>query len=92
MFLTQTLFIIGSFLVYLFVLVFLVKSFNPKLIKYCLALVIPLLLFTLGFIMRVSNNKPLVDLGYFLTESAGLFVYIIFALTFLLGQLKYWKK
>lgn len=55
-------------------------------------LLLPLLLFSLGFVLRLSQNKSLIDLGYFLTEFSTLFVTVLFTAFLFLGQLKYWKK
>lgn len=55
-------------------------------------LLFPLLLFSLGFVLRLSQNKPLIDLGYFLTEFSTLFVTVLFTAFLFLGQMKYWKK
>lgn len=52
----------------------------------------PLLLFTAGFSLRLTGIKELVDIGFFLTDFSFLFTYLLFASSFVLGQLKYWKK
>ncbi len=49
-----------------------------------------MLVFCIGFGMRLSVTKPIVDLGFFLTESSSVFAYTLFALAMILGQLKYW--
>ena len=53
--------------------------------------ILPLLLFVIGFSMRLSNEKDFIDLGFFFTDFSFLFVYLMFAISFLLGQIKYWK-
>jgi hypothetical protein len=52
----------------------------------------PPALFTLGFSLRLSGLQPAVDLGFFMTDFSFLFTYLVFASSFVLGQLKYWKK
>lgn len=61
-------------------------------VKLALILVIPLLTYSLGFILRLTANKYVVDVGFFLTDFSALFIYTLFATFLLLGQLKYWKK
>ncbi len=55
-------------------------------------LVIPLVIFSLGFSLRLSGKTALVDLGFCLTEFSSLFVSVLFTAFLFLGQLKYWKK
>lgn len=55
-------------------------------------LITPILVFSIGFLMRLSERKEIVDAGFFLTESSVLFVSVIFTGALILGQLKYWKK
>jgi hypothetical protein len=52
---------------------------------------IPLILFVIGFILRLSVDKSIVDIGFFFTEINYVFVYAIFATAWLLGQSKYHK-
>ena len=52
----------------------------------------PVVLFVTGFSMRLSGIQYIVDVGFFFTEFSFLLVYILFAMSFFLGQLKYWKK
>ena len=54
--------------------------------------IIPVFLFCLGFLLRLLGNKSFIDIGFFFTESAFLVIYIIFSISFLLGQLKYWRR
>lgn len=51
----------------------------------------PILLFSIGFSLRLTGDAGLVDIGFFLTDFSSLTIWIIFALTFVLGQLKYWS-
>jgi len=53
---------------------------------------VPLFFFCLGFILRLTEAKPLVDTGYFFTEFSYLFIYTLFAIFLFLGQIRYWKK
>lgn len=53
--------------------------------------ILPVFLFCLGFALRLLGNKSFIDVGFFFTESAFLVIYIIFSISFLLGQLKYWR-
>jgi len=57
-----------------------------------LLLITPILIFSIGFLMRLSEHKEIVDAGFFLTESSVMFISVIFAGAFILGQLKYWEK
>jgi hypothetical protein len=52
---------------------------------------LPLSLFVIGFALRLSGEKELVDVGSFFTDFSFLVVYLIFAVSFVLGQVKYWK-
>ncbi len=52
----------------------------------------PGIAYCVGFAFRLSGIKFLIDLGYFFTDGASLVIYTIFSVTFLIGQLKYWKK
>jgi len=54
-------------------------------------LTFPLLVFALGFALRLTDQKELIDTGFFLTDYSSLFVYLLFAACLVLGQLKYWK-
>ncbi len=54
--------------------------------------IVPLITFSTGFILRLSKNDFLVDLGYYLTGIAALFVSVTFAVFLFLGQIKYWEK
>ncbi|HLC77455.1 MAG TPA: hypothetical protein VJH04_04600 [archaeon] len=71
-------------------LVSFLRRFSTIKQLYCLVL-LPLMLFFMGFSMRLSGERDFIDLGYFFTDFSFLYVYLIFALSFLLGQVKYWK-
>jgi hypothetical protein len=53
--------------------------------------VFPLLTYVMGFTLRLSDAKDLIDLGYFFTEFSTIFVTILFSLCMYLGQIRYWK-
>ena len=55
-------------------------------------LLIPLFLFSIGFILRLLPLKAAVDIGFFFTGVSSIFLYIILVMAILLGQIKYWKK
>jgi len=42
--------------------------------------------------MRLLPTEEIVDLGFFFTEVSNMYLYVLFVLALLLGQLKYWKK
>jgi len=50
-----------------------------------------LLTFVIGFALRLSGNTNLIDTGFFLTEYSVLFTSLFMALSFMLGEIKYWK-
>ena len=60
--------------------------------KFSLILLVPMPVFSLGFMMRLSEVPWLVDAGYFYTDFSFLLIYSVFSAAFLLGQIKYWKK
>jgi hypothetical protein len=91
MFIFQVLVIFSFLLFFSSLIIVLFKKFNNDL-KIALLFLTPLLVFSFGFILRLSARPPMVDLGYFLTEFSGLFISILFAVCLLLGQLRYWKK
>lgn len=66
------------------------KKFKQNKTTYILA-ISPLAAFTTGFTMRLSGIKDWIDIGFFLTEFSYLFVWALFVLCAVLGQLKYWK-
>lgn len=53
---------------------------------------LPLLTFILGFLLRLSSNQAVIDLGFFLTETSSFFLTLLFTLALVLGQVKYWEK
>ncbi len=55
-------------------------------------LIFPFIVFSAGFAFRLSGNKSIIDIGYFATESASVFLYALFTGALILGQLKFWKK
>ncbi|MBI4043289.1 MAG: hypothetical protein HY393_00595 [Candidatus Diapherotrites archaeon] len=50
----------------------------------------PLALFGLGFVLRLTAEPALIDIGFFFTEFSYLFIYVLFTLSLVLGQVKYW--
>ncbi len=66
------------------------KQFNLNQ-RYIRLFVIPLVLFVIGFTLRISGNNLLIDLGYFFTEFTALFVSTLFVIFLCVGQIKYWK-
>lgn len=87
----QTAVILITFVVFTFLIIKLFKTFNLK-IKWAMYFLIPLIIFCLGFILRLTKVEDIISLGYFLTDFTSLFIYVLFAITFLLGQIHYWKK
>jgi hypothetical protein len=73
---------------FLLLTVFRIFQVRERLLIVFLA---PIVYFCTGFLMRLSASKELIDAGFFLTDFAFLFVYLLFALSLMLGQLKYWK-
>jgi succinate dehydrogenase hydrophobic anchor subunit len=69
---------------------YLMKKFKLRLSLKSL-LFFPLIIFVIGFSLRLSESKLVIDTGYFMTEFTYVFIYLIFAMAVLLGQLKYWK-
>jgi len=87
----QALVILLILLLFSLLIIVLFRKFNRDL-KTAFLFIVPLLVFSLGFILRLSIKPSLVDIGFFLTEFSGLFTSVLFAVCLLLGQLKYWKK
>jgi hypothetical protein len=77
--------IIFTFLVFNFLTDFGVKK------KKGLIFIVPLLTYVVGFSLRLSSIKGLVDLGFFLTEFSTIFVTVLFTLCLYLGQVRYWR-
>jgi cyanate permease len=91
MFTIQILVVAITLVLFSFLISALFKKFGRER-KMVAFFVIPLFVFCLGFIFRMSKNQSIVDLGFFLTDFSGLFISTLFATCILLGQLKYWKK
>jgi len=91
MFIIQSSFIGLLFILYSLLVVLLFKKFVDDL-KLSLILVLPLLVYSIGFVMRLSGRNTIVDLGFFFTDFSVVFIYILFTASLLLGQLRYWKK
>ena len=51
-----------------------------------------LVIFSVGYILRLNLNLDLINLGFYLTDFTSFFASILFAAFLFLGQLKYWKK
>ena len=82
--------IIGTVSVAAFLFLLLLRRFILE--KHVVAIIFfPLITFVLGFSLRLAKAQGAVDVGFFFTEFSFLFVYLLFALSFLLGQIKYWK-
>lgn len=83
---TTALSLVYTGLVWMFCRRFSRANFLPVMLTF------PIIIFSTGYVMRIYGEKVVVDLGYFLTESASMFVYVIFAGAVVLGQMRYWKK
>jgi len=65
---------------------------NFKVKKFYVALfLLPIFSFAIGFSLRLTSEKFLIDIGFFFTDFSFLFVYLLFAIALILGQLRYWK-
>lgn len=51
-----------------------------------------LLLFSIGFSLRLMEDQSLIDLGYFFTEFSLIWGIVLYTSTLILGQVKYWDK
>ncbi len=51
-----------------------------------------LLLFCVGFSLRLMEDKAFVDAGYFLTELSLIWGIVLYTSTLILGQVRYWEK
>jgi len=68
----------------------LLKKFKVE--KFVLKIILfPLIIFVIGFILRLSGDQSLIDTGFFLTGYSLIFIYLLMGLGFMLGQIKYWK-
>ena len=90
MFTTQIMIELTTLTFFSVLLVSFLKKFKVTKITYILA-ISPILAFTIGFTMRLSGVQGWVDTGFFFTEFSHLFVWTLFVLCGVLGQLKYWK-
>jgi len=86
----QLIIIIVSSFIILITILNLCKKFGRKDISYYILL--PLTLFIIGFLFRLSKESNMIDVGYFLTELSYILLTTFFVIALLLGQLKYWKK
>ena len=59
---------------------------------FSLLLIIPITVFSLGYVLRLTGSKPIVDVGFFFTDSAYIFIYSLFTSALVIGQIKFWKK
>jgi len=91
MFTIQILAVTTTLALFSFLIAALFKKFGREK-RMVILFTIPLLVFCVGFIFRMSETQGIVDLGFFLTDFSGLFISTLFAICILLGQLKYWKK
>lgn len=91
MFIIQIVSIAILFLIFTYLVIQLFKQFNRQW-NNSLIFIIPLFIFTIGFVLRIIGTKSLVDLGFFFTDFSSLFIYTLFAICVYFGQLKYWKK
>lgn len=66
------------------------KRFKVEKVALSFAL-FSLFVFVLGFALRLSGDTNLINIGFFLTDYSVLFTTLFMALSFLLGQIKYWK-
>jgi hypothetical protein len=70
----------------------LVRFINLFKINYSLIIFLgPLVMFTLGFSMRLIDVDWVIDLGFFFTEFIYIAIYSLFTAAICLGQIRYWK-
>ncbi len=81
--------IILVFLILVLNLLFILRKFRKT--ELTLYLLVPLCLFTIGFSLRLTFSQKIIDLGFFFTEISSVWLYVLFVLALLLGQIKYWK-
>lgn len=72
------------------ILIIILKKFDRK--DLFIYVFIPLIFFTIGFTMRLSEQVSIVNLGFFFTEISSIWLYVLFVLALLLGQIRYWKR
>lgn len=87
----QILTIIVLLVLYSFVATTFCRRFTKEL-SLSIMLIFPIIVFSVGYIMRLSGNKPIIDIGYFFTDSSSIFLSALFTGALILGQLKYWKR
>ena len=89
--------LLWQLIVQMIILIILVMALNKFLSQFATKkaafypLFLVLFMFSTGFAFRLSNNKPLVDFGFFFTEISYLFTYVLFTAALILGQKKYWR-
>ena len=83
-------FVVGTCLCLFAALFFLLHRFRTDIAIFFPILFL-LALFAFGFLLRLSGESRIIDLGFFMTEFSHLAMYGIFATALLLGQAKYWK-
>jgi len=91
MFLTQVLAIITISAFYAVCLILFFRKFKKE-IAIPIVLTMPIIVFALGYSLRLGGNKPAIDLGYFLTDSSYIFIYSLFTSALVIGQIKFWEK
>ena len=57
-----------------------------------LLLITPIVIFSVGYVFRLTGSKPMVDVGFFFTDSSYIFIYSLFTSALVIGQIKFWKK
>jgi hypothetical protein len=82
--------LLGVLALLMALLYLLIKNFEVD-IKNFYVLFLALIIFSIGFSLRLTDQEKLVGFGFFMTEISFLFVNVLFTAALLLGQLKYWK-
>jgi hypothetical protein len=59
-------------------------------LNFLAVFIFPSILFSMGFLLRLSINAELADIGFFLTEFSFVLIYTLFTISFFIGQIKYW--
>ena len=78
------------FIISILSLTFVLKNFKQE--RFMVLFLVPLGQYCFGFALRLSAKNHWVDLGFFLTDYAAVFLTALFSVFLFLGQLKYWKK
>lgn len=81
---------VGLFSIFTILIFGFLADFKIKKRK-ALIFLFPLLSYLIGFSLRITGSKQLIDLGFFFTEFSTIFVTVLFTLCLYLGQAKYWK-